>query len=172
MRFHVKAATERRKHTQVDFVWITRSFRTIAAVSDQLGALGRQRIRPCYQRQNAGVEYALLEQLTLFPNASIVLEDVDTHRSNFRRRVKAQTKRRQSHVNAGTVPESENMAGLLHGREYAGIQAPRNPQNADLYGVPFSHLFTELQISAIEVQISPIQLQISPIQLEISSIQL
>ena len=40
------------------------------------------------------------------------------------------------------------------------------------YGVPFSHLFTELQISAIEVHISPIQLQISPIQLEISAIQL
>ena len=48
--------------------------------------------RPCYRRQNARVEYALLEQLTLFPNASIVLEDVDTHRSNFRRRVNAQTK--------------------------------------------------------------------------------
>ena len=30
------------------------------------------------------------------------------------------------------------------------------------YGVPFSHLFTELQISPIEVHISPIQLQISP----------
>ena len=39
-----------------------------------------------------------------------------------------------------------------------------------VYGVPFSHLFTELQISAIEVHISPIQLQISPIQLEISAI--
>ena len=43
-----------------------------------------------------------------------------------------------------------------------------------IYGVPFSHLFTELQISAIEVHIglSPIQLQISPIQLQISPIQL
>ena len=61
-----------------------------------------------YRRQNAGVEHALFEQLTLFPNASIVFEDVDTHRSDFRRRVNAQTKRRQSHVNAGTVPESEN----------------------------------------------------------------
>ena len=64
--------------------------------------------RPCYRRQNAGVEHALLEQLTLFPNASIVLEDVDTNRSNFRHRVIAQTKSRQSHVNAGTVPESSN----------------------------------------------------------------
>ena len=40
--------------------------------------------RPCYRCQNAGVEHALLEQLMLFSNASIVLEDVDTHRSNFR----------------------------------------------------------------------------------------
>ena len=44
--------------------------------------------------------------------------------------------------------------------------------NLHMYGVPFSHLFTELQISAIEVHISPIQLQISPIQLQISPIQL
>ena len=64
--------------------------------------------RPCYRRQNARVEHSLLEKLTLFPNASIVLEDVDTHRSTLGRRVNAQTKRRQSHVNAGTVPESEN----------------------------------------------------------------
>ena len=33
--------------------------------------------------------------------------NVDTHRSHFRRRVKTVTKRRQSHVNAGRVPESE-----------------------------------------------------------------
>ena len=65
--------------------------------------------RPCYRRQNVRVEHALLEQLTLFPNATIVLEDVDTHRSsNFRRCVKTQTKRRQSHVNTDIVPESEN----------------------------------------------------------------
>ena len=37
------------------------------------------------------------------------------------------------------------------------------------YGVPFSHLFTELQISPIEVHISPIQLQISTIDLQIST---
>ena len=77
-------------------------------VSDQLGTFGRRRIHVhVNRRQNARVEHSLLEKLTLFPNASIVLEDVDTHRSNFRRRVNAQTKRRQSHVNAGTVPESE-----------------------------------------------------------------
>ena len=45
-------------------------------------------------------------------------------------------------------------------------------KSVDGYGVPFSHLFTELQISAIEVHISPIQLQISTIDLQISTIQL
>ena len=30
LRFGVNAATERRKHTQVDFMWITQRFRTIA----------------------------------------------------------------------------------------------------------------------------------------------
>ena len=62
---------------------------------------------PRYWWQNAGVEHALLEQLTLFPNASIVLQDVDTHRSTLRRHVKTQTKCRQSHVNAGTVRETK-----------------------------------------------------------------
>ena len=77
--------------------------------------------RPCdYRRQNARVERALLEQLTLFSNASIVLEDVDTHRSNFRRRVNTQTKRRQLHVNAGRVPESEN--AWTQGRRVAGLK--------------------------------------------------
>ena len=42
----------------------------------------------------------------------------------------------------------------------------------ELYGAPFSHLFTELKISPIEVHISAIQLQISPIHLKISSNQL
>ena len=45
--------------------------------------------RPRYRRQNAGVEHALLE-LAFLSNASIVLEDVDTHRSTLRHRVKAQ----------------------------------------------------------------------------------
>ena len=61
-------------------------------VSNQLGTFGRPAYsRPRYRRQNAGVEHALLEQLTLFSDASIVLEDVDTHRSNFRRRINSQT---------------------------------------------------------------------------------
>ena len=72
-------------------------------VSEQLVALGRKRIHfHGNRRQNAGVEHALLEQLTLFSNESIILEDVDTHRSPFRRRVKAQTKRRQSADKAQT----------------------------------------------------------------------
>ena len=43
---------------------------------------------------------------------------------------------------------------------------------SDMYGAPFSHLFTELKISPIEVHISAIELEISPIQLKISAIEL
>ena len=119
LRFRVNVATERRKHTQVDFLWIARRFRTIAVFPINWERLDAGVFAPTYRRQNVGVEHSLLEQLMLFPNASIVLEDVDTHRSNFCRRVNAQTKRRQSHVNAGTVPESEN-AGT-YGRPVAGL---------------------------------------------------
>ena len=45
-------------------------------------------------------------------------------------------------------------------------------EHVEVYGAPFSHLFTELKISPIEVHISPIQLKISPIQLKISPNQL
>ena len=109
LRFRVNAATERRKHTQVDFLWITQRFRTIAVSPinwERLDAGAFTSMLPATRRKR--VEHSLIEKLTLFPNASIVLEDVDTHRSNFCRRVNAQTKRRQSHVNAGKVPESEN----------------------------------------------------------------
>ena len=44
-----------------------------------------------------------------------------------------------------------------------------NRDKGDLYGVPFSHLFPELQLSPIELQI---QFEISPMQLQISAIQL
>ena len=47
-----------------------------------------------------------------------------------------------------------------------------NFEHSEMYGVPFSHLFTELQISPIEVHIFPIQLQISTIDLQISTIEL
>ena len=40
------------------------------------------------------------------------------------------------------------------------------------YGVPFSHLFTALEISPIELKISPIELEISTIDLQISTIHL
>ena len=127
LHFRVNATTERRKHTQVEILWITQRFRTIDARSDQLPgtfpmdvntncsqligntAIVRKRCvihtnstcvcwrlsvatftetqgrasmsRPCYRRQDARVEHSLLEKLTLFPNASIVLEDVDTRRA-------------------------------------------------------------------------------------------
>ena len=42
----------------------------------------------------------------------------------------------------------------------------------DVYGAPFSHLFTELKISPNELKISSIELEISPIQLKISPNQL
>ena len=71
----------------------------------------------CYQRLNTGVEHALLEQLTFFSNASIILEDVDTHRSTLLQCVKAQTKCRQSHVNAGR-----------QGRHVAGSTWINSPQ--------------------------------------------
>ena len=74
------------------FLWITQRFRTIAVFPIN------------WERLDAGVFTPMLPA-----TKRIVLEDVDTHRSNFRRRVDAQTKRRQSHVNAGTVPESENV---------------------------------------------------------------
>ena len=89
-------------------MWITQRFRTIAVFPIN------------WERLDAGVFTSMLmatkrksrtsatRETDVFPNASIVLEDVDTHRSTLGRGVNAQTKRRQSHVNAGTVPESEN----------------------------------------------------------------
>ena len=52
-------------------------------------------------------------------------------------------------------------------RETTVVTCDRN-----IYGAPFSHLFTELKISPIEVHRSAIQLEISPIQLKISPNQL
>ena len=43
---------------------------------------------------------------------------------------------------------------------------------APYYGVPFSHLLPELQISSIQLEISSIHLELSPIHLELSPIQL
>ena len=63
----------------VDYVAHSKNIR----VSDQLGALGRQRIHVHVTGDwtQSWVEHALLEQLTLFLNVSIVLEDAVTHRS-------------------------------------------------------------------------------------------
>ena len=63
-----------------------------------------------------------------FSNATTVLEDADTHRSDLRCRVKAQTIHRQSHVNAGTVPETKN-AGM-QGRPVAGFMVTTSKQQA------------------------------------------
>ena len=75
------------------------------SVSDQHGR--KRNLFHCNLHLNAGVAHALLEQLTLFPNASIVLEDAGTPRSTLRPRIKALTKCRQSHVNAGTVLKTQ-----------------------------------------------------------------
>ena len=91
LRFCLNAATERRKHTQVDFCGLRGAFEQSLCFRSTGNVWTPAYSRPCYRRQDARVKHALLEQLTLFPNASIVLEDVDTHRSNFRRRVKTQT---------------------------------------------------------------------------------
>ena len=68
----------------------------------------------------------------------------------------------------------------MDGRKFSFSQRPINVWNtlstecvhASSYGVPFSHLFPELQISPIVVHTSPIQLQISTIDLQVSTIQL
>ena len=98
------------------------------------------------------LEHALLEKLTLFPNASIVLENVDTHRSTLGRGVNAQTKRRHGArktlarcQKAKTLERKVDLWPALRGREYAGVQtfpvdrkhsdfskAPRNSQKVDL----------------------------------------
>ena len=63
----------------------------------------------------ANILYQNTPEFTIYINTVIMrskwenfLENVDTHRSTLGRGVNAQTKRRQSHVNAGTVPEREN----------------------------------------------------------------
>ena len=52
------------------------------------------------------------------------------------------------------------------------IVHPLFSASVEVYGAPFSHLFTELKISPIEVHISAIELEISPIQLRICALQL
>ena len=57
---------------------------------------------------------------------------------------------------------------IKHDLNSAGLDTT----NAAQYGVPFSHLFTALEISPIELEISPIELEISTIDLQISTIHL
>ena len=90
-------------------LWITQRFRTIAAFPINSERLDGSVFIHFHgiQRLNAGIEHALLEQLTFFSNASIVVADVDTQVELSSPR-KIADKRRQSHVNAGTVPETKN----------------------------------------------------------------
>ena len=74
LRFRVNAATKRRKHRST-FCGLRGAFEQLTG-NVWMPAYSR----PCYRQKDAGVEHALLEQLTLFPNASIVLEDVDSAR--------------------------------------------------------------------------------------------
>ena len=73
LRPSVIAATGRRNNTQVDLLWITRLFRRISAVPTN-----SERLDASVFTSDARVEHALVEQLTLFSNASIVLEDAGT----------------------------------------------------------------------------------------------
>ena len=75
------------------------------------------------------------------------------------------------HVDAN--PSAERFDALASERTLSVLMPAAVMQfNAATYGVPLSHLFTELQISPIEVHISPIQLQISKIDLQMFTIQL
>ena len=76
---------------------------------------------------NAGVKHVCATQATdVFVERKFVLEDVDTQSQiDFTSPHKAQTKRRQSHINAGTVPETKN-AGT-QGRPVAGFSAVQTP---------------------------------------------
>ena len=71
LRFRVNAATERRKHTQVDFFGLRSAFEQSLCFRSTGNVWTPAYSLPCYRRQDARVEHALLEQLTLFPNASI-----------------------------------------------------------------------------------------------------
>ena len=83
-------------------------------VSDQLGTFGRQRIHvhmlPATKRKSR--TFATRETDVVSERKHCSRRRIDTHRSNFRCRINAQTKRRQSHVNAGMVPESENRSNV------------------------------------------------------------
>ena len=105
-------AAGRCKHTQVAFLWIMQRFRTIAAFPINL------------ERLDASVFTSMLPEIrcrsrTYATRATDVFLECK-HCSRRRRCVKAQTKRRQSHVNAGTVPSTRN-AGT-QGRPVAGLR--------------------------------------------------
>ena len=80
------AATGRRKHAQVAFLWIMLRFRATRWVSDQPRALGRKRIHfHGNRRLNAGVEHVRLSNWQFFKRNQF-FDDASTHRSPLRRR--------------------------------------------------------------------------------------
>ena len=108
-RFRVNAATERRKHTQVDFLWITQRFRTIAVFPinwERVDASVFTPMLPATKRRSRTCATRATDVIFERKHCSRRLRHTQVE---LRRRVNAQTKRRQSHVNAGTVPESENV---------------------------------------------------------------
>ena len=123
------AATGRREHTGrlfVDYAALSIEqslpFRSTRSAWTQHSM---QLLQYCIQfhgnwRLSAGVEHALLEQLTFFRTQTLFSKTWTHTLSPLRRRVKAQIKRRQMHVNAGTVPATRN-AGTL-GRPVAGFR--------------------------------------------------
>ena len=66
----------------------------------------------------AGVEHALLEQLAFFFRTQALFSKTQTLRSTLCHHVNTLTNHRQLHVNAGTVPETENEG--TQGRPMAG----------------------------------------------------
>ena len=106
------AATERRKHTQVDFlsIYLRGAFEQSLRIlinSERLDAIVFTSMLPATKRKSRTCATRATD--VIFERKHCSRRRRHTHRSNFRRRENAQTKRRQSHVNAGTVPESENV---------------------------------------------------------------
>ena len=70
---------------------------------------------------------------------------------------------------SSSVETTDDDRGMTRSQPRDGRQQLKQTTRlADIYGVPFSHLFTALEISPIELEISTIVLQISTIHLEIS----
>ena len=83
----------------------------------------------------------------------------------------------QAFVDSSKSLQTDSLNRLLCGRSLhrkcsESYRTFEYVNNDRVYGVPLSHLFTELHISPIEVHISAIELEISAIELHISPIEL